>query len=56
MYETIVWPLYEKKEYEHPIHVFRSALDDSEKAFEGINMTPEVKKVLMEEIIRRLKP
>ena len=56
LYETIVWPLYDKQEYEHPIHVFRSALDDSEKAFEGITMAPELKKLLIEEISRRLTP
>ena len=52
LYERIVWPL--QKKHTHALDAFKEALNDFEKAFEGITMSDPVKKKLKDEIARRL--
>lgn len=54
LYETIVWPLQKKQT--HALDTFKEALNDFDKAFEGIAINPAVEKKLKDEIARRLSP
>ena len=54
LYETIGWPLYDK--YEHALDAFKLAVNEPEKVFEGLEMTPEIKLSLITVITSRLTP
>ena len=54
LYETIGWPLYEK--YEHALDAFKLAVSDADTVFEGLEMTPEIRKSLIKVINARLTP
>jgi translation initiation factor 2 subunit 1 len=52
--EQITWPLYAK--WGHAIAAFQAAIHNPDKALEGIEITPEVRKSLLLDIGRRLTP
>ncbi|TPX34280.1 hypothetical protein SeMB42_g07340 [Synchytrium endobioticum] len=54
LYVAIGWPLYKK--YGHAYDAFKLALQDSDKVFEGLEMTPQIRQELLVNIRRRLTP
>lgn len=54
LYEQVGWPLYKK--YGHAYDAFKLAINEEEKLFEGIEVTPEIRTELMANIRRRLTP
>ncbi|KAJ3385819.1 hypothetical protein HDU84_002001 [Entophlyctis sp. JEL0112] len=54
LYETITWPIY--KRFGHAYDAFKLAINDPDKVFEGISMTPSIKQELLHNIRRRLTP
>ncbi|TPX31180.1 hypothetical protein SmJEL517_g05432 [Synchytrium microbalum] len=54
LYVAVGWPLYKK--YGHAYDAFKLALQEQDKVFEGLQMTPEVKEDLLTNIRRRLTP
>merc|ERR1712072_1425574 len=54
LYEAIGWPLARK--YGHAYDAFARAITEEEEVFGGLEMTPEVREILMTQIKRRLAP
>jgi len=54
LYGQIGWPLYKK--YGHAYDAFKAAINEPDKAFEGITMSDELKDAVVKNIARRLTP
>jgi translation initiation factor 2 subunit 1 len=54
LYQKFGWPLYKK--YGHAYDAFKLALNDPDLAFEGLNLSEELKQILLNNIKRRLTP
>jgi translation initiation factor 2 subunit 1 len=54
LHSRYTWPLYKK--YGHAYDAFKIAINDPEKVFGEFEMTPEVKKELLNSIRKRLTP
>jgi len=54
LYESIVWPLYER--YEHALDAMRIAVTDPDSAFAGLEMTAATREQLIKVIRNRLTP
>jgi len=54
LYENIAWPLGRK--YGHPHDAFKFALTEPDEVFKGLEASPEIIKLLMATVARRLTP
>ncbi|KAF9169112.1 hypothetical protein BGX21_009891 [Mortierella sp. AD011] len=54
LYEQLAWPLYAK--YGHAYDAFKAALNESDKVFEGLDITESTREELLNNIKRRLTP
>jgi len=54
LYKQFGWPLYKK--FGHAFDAFKLALQEPDKVFEGLDIDPQIKSTLLENIQRRLTP